>query len=162
VLAVIQQTGYQPNVAARSLRTKSSNILGLVIPESVQTLYTDPFFLQLNQGTTQACNAHDKTLALFVESNEDTLIPRVTRGGHLDGVVVQSGYAHGRLIRALIEARIPFVVAGGRTTLKAPVTWMPTILLRLIAQPLIWWIWVTSVLRLLPARLKRWPVWIVW
>jgi LacI family transcriptional regulator len=112
VLTVIHQTGYQPNMAARSLRTKSSNILGLVIPENVRTLYTDPFFLQLNQGTTQACNAHDKTLALFVESNEETLIPRVTRGGHLDGVVVQSGRANGRLIRALVAAKIPFVVAG--------------------------------------------------
>lgn len=112
VLEVIRRTGYKPNMAARSLRTKTSNIIGLVIPENVRTLYTDPFFLQLNQGTTQACNAHDKTLALFVEANHETLIPRVTRGGHLDGVVVQSGRRNGRLIEALLEARIPFVVAG--------------------------------------------------
>jgi LacI family transcriptional regulator len=112
VLKIIQKTGYQPNLAARSLRSKRSDIIGLVIPQSVRGMFTDSYFLQFTEGIIHASNEYNRTLALFVESDERTLIPRVTRDGHMDGVVVQVATIENQMLARLKAAGMPFVLAG--------------------------------------------------
>ncbi len=116
VLDVIQQTGYHPNAAARTLASQRSWTLGLVLPQSVFQFFTDPYFPHLTKGIAQACNEHNYTLALYlVSSKEDEkkIFTRVTRKGLLDGVLVQSGH-HGdqQIIGHLMDANIPQVVLG--------------------------------------------------
>ncbi len=41
VWEVIRQTGYQPHAAARSLATRRTRVIGLIIPQAVTTLFTD-------------------------------------------------------------------------------------------------------------------------
>jgi len=72
VLKVIQETGFHPNVAARTLASQRSWMIGLVLPRSVSSLFSDPYFPRLTQGIAQACNQYNYTLALFlVDTNED-------------------------------------------------------------------------------------------
>ena len=116
VLDVIQQTGYHPNAAARTLASQRSWTLGLVLPQSVSQFFTDPYFPHLTKGIAQACNDHNYTLALFlVSSKEDEkkIFTRITRRGLLDGVLVQSGH-HGdqQIIGHLADANMPQVVLG--------------------------------------------------
>jgi LacI family transcriptional regulator len=116
VWCIIEETGYQPNLAARSLASQRTNIIGLVIPRSVQGLFTDPFFPRLTQGIAQACNQHDYTLSLFLlhtEDEEKKLYPRITRPGLMDGIIVQVGPMEDDLIPKLAETNgMPFIVAG--------------------------------------------------
>lgn len=112
VQRIIQETGYMPNIAARALRSKQSNIIGLVIPESAHTLFTDPYFPHLTQGVAQACNKHDKTLALFIEADTKILYPKIANTGRLDGVLLQAGKINNPLIEMLCEAKMPFLVLG--------------------------------------------------
>ena len=116
VLDVIQQTGYHPNAAARTLASQRSWTLGLVLPQSVSQFFTDPYFPHLTKGIAQACNEHNYTLALFLVSNkedEKKIFSRVNRKGLLDGVLVQSGH-HGdqQMIGQLVDANMPQVVLG--------------------------------------------------
>jgi len=46
----IDRLGYVPNAAARSLVTRRSNSVGLVIPEPTSRLFNDPFFPRLLRG----------------------------------------------------------------------------------------------------------------
>ena len=62
VLTVIEETGYAPNLAARTLASKRSWMLGLVLPRSVSSFFADPYFSRLTQGIAQACNQFDYTL----------------------------------------------------------------------------------------------------
>ncbi len=115
VWRVIRETGYQPNLAARSLVTRRTGVIGLVIPRAVQSLFADPFFPQLIQGITQACNTHDYMLALFVlhtKEEEQKLYPRVMRARLLDGAIVAASEIGDPLVRHLIENRLPFVLVG--------------------------------------------------
>lgn len=112
VQEVVEETGYQPNVAARSLASQHSNMVGLVIPRTVHTLFTDPYFPRLTQGVAQACNEHDYTLSLFIEYDEQTLFSHITREGLMDGLVVQTATTGSRLIPKLAEANMPFIVLG--------------------------------------------------
>lgn len=115
VLIIIEETGYQPNLAARSLASQRSGLIGLVIPRSVHTLFTDPYFPRLTQGIAQACNSADRTLALFLvqdQEEEHKLYSRITRQGLLDGVIIQVGLMGDNLISEVAQSGMPFIVAG--------------------------------------------------
>ena len=116
VLQVIKETGFRPNAAARTLASKRSNMIGLVLPHSVSQLFTDPYYPHLLQGIAQACNQYDYTLAFFLVStkeDEKKIFSRIPNKGLLDGVLVQSGH-HGdqAIIGHLIDADMPQVVIG--------------------------------------------------
>jgi LacI family transcriptional regulator len=115
VLEVIAETGYHPNPAARSLASRRSGIIGLVIPRAVQSLFTDPYYPRLMQGVAQACNANDYTLSLFLfhtEDEEQKLYPRVLRTRLVDGVIVSASQIDDPLIPELINNHMPFVMVG--------------------------------------------------
>jgi LacI family transcriptional regulator len=115
VMAVIEETGYQPNLAAQTLVSKRSWMIGLVIPRSVSTFFTDPYFPRLTQGIAQSCNQHDYTLALFLvgtKEDEEKIFPRVSRKGMLDGVLIQSGQIGDQLIDRVANSKLPVVVIG--------------------------------------------------
>lgn len=115
VLKVIQETGYHPNVAARTLASQRSWMIGLVLPRSVSSFFADPYFPRLTQGIAQACNDNNLTLGLFLvgaPEDEEKIIPRVSRKGFLDGILVQSGEVGDHLIDRLVTSNVPLVVVG--------------------------------------------------
>jgi LacI family transcriptional regulator len=63
--AAIRELDYQPNPAARSLRTNHSRIIGLLISD-----FQNPFFMRLLQGVEDETQRHDYSLILC-NSNED-------------------------------------------------------------------------------------------
>jgi LacI family transcriptional regulator len=111
----IRITGFHPNAAARSLASQRTRVIGLVLPRSVSSFFTDPFFPQLTQGIALGCNNSDLSLSLFLVTNkedEDKIMPRISRSGMLDGMLVQSGRADDPLMERLTSSRIPCVILG--------------------------------------------------
>jgi LacI family transcriptional regulator len=112
---VIRVTGYHPNAAARMLASQKSWMIGLVLPRSVSSFFSDPYFPRLTQGIAQACNQYNYTLGLFLVSSkedEDKIYPKVSRQGLLDGILVQSSQIGDHLIDWLVDSNIPLVIAG--------------------------------------------------
>jgi LacI family transcriptional regulator len=115
VLKVIHQTGYQPHAAARALVSNRSMICGLILPRTVDSFFTDPYFPALIQSIARSCGDRDYTLSLFLiggEDNEDRIFQRVARRGFLDGVFVQSGNVADHLIEKIVSINMPLVVLG--------------------------------------------------
>jgi LacI family transcriptional regulator len=115
VWSVIKSTGYHPNAAARTLASQRSSMIGLVLPRSVSSFFTDPYFPHLTQGIAQACNQYDYTLSLFLigtKEDEEKIFPRISRRGLLDGILLQSGQFGDQLIDRLVGSNIPLVIAG--------------------------------------------------
>lgn len=115
VRSVITETGFHPNMAARSLASQRSYILGLVIPRSAHTFFTDPYFPRLTEGIAQACNNHGFTFSLFLfhtEEDERKLFPRLCRRGLVDGTIIQSTNAGDEMYNQISQSDVPFVVAG--------------------------------------------------
>ena len=115
VQEVIEATGYHPHAAARSLASRRSWMIGLVLPRTVSTFFTDPYFPRLTQGVAQACNQHNYTLGLFLVGtidDEKHLFPRISRKGLLDGILLQTGRMGDKLIDRLVNSDIPMVVVG--------------------------------------------------
>ncbi len=115
VQRVITTTGYHPHAAARSLASQRSRMIGLVLPRTVSSFFTDPYFPRLTQGVAQACNQHNLTLGLFIlatREDEDRIFPLVSRQGLLDGIIVQTAQRGDKLINRLISSNFPVIVAG--------------------------------------------------
>ncbi len=112
---VIAQTGYRPNLAARSLTNQRTDLIGLVIPRAVQNVFTDPYFPRLIQGITQACNQHGCTLSLFLmhtEEEEKQLYPRLLNHSMLDGIIIASAEINDPLIEKLTHSNMPHLTIG--------------------------------------------------
>jgi LacI family transcriptional regulator len=115
VQEVILATGYHPHAAARSLASHRSWMIGLVLPRTVSTFFTDPYFPRLTQGVAQACNQHNYTLGLFLldtKEDEKRILPRISHKGMLDGILLQTAQMEDKLIDKLVSADFPVVIAG--------------------------------------------------
>jgi LacI family transcriptional regulator len=90
VQAVLDQTGYQPHAAARSLATSRSGIIGLVFPRVFTTMFTDPWASVLIRGCIEATEAAELGLIYMLvrtddRASVDAFFQRAVRGRHLDG-----------------------------------------------------------------------------
>jgi LacI family transcriptional regulator len=115
VQEVIHSTGYHPHAAARSLASHRSWMIGLVLPRTVSSFFTDPYFPRLTQGVAQACNQHNYTLGLFLldtKEDEKRILPRISHKGLLDGILLQTAQMDDKLIDRLINSDFPVVIAG--------------------------------------------------
>ena len=121
----VARLGYTPNRAARSLVTRRSDSIGLVIPEPTTRLFSDPFFADLVRGITETLSARDLQLVLLApqsRADEDRLSRYVT-SGHVDGVLLVSLHGDDPLPGLLATAGVP-VVVGGRPPSGAQVSYV--------------------------------------
>jgi LacI family transcriptional regulator len=126
VVKIVQSTGYHPNAAARSLASQRTRMIGLVLPRTTSSFFTDPYFPQLTQGIAFACNNHDLSLSLFLVGNqndENKITPRISRRGMLDGILIQSGPSGDSLIDRLLSSQVPCVILG-RPLIKEPTNYI--------------------------------------
>jgi DNA-binding LacI/PurR family transcriptional regulator len=125
VQRAIAATGYVPNVAARSLVTRRSNSVALVISEPdrpdnhsfLNRIFTDPYFGRITAGATSALRPHDIHLVVIpTDSSDHHQVVRYLRQGHVDGVLLISSHEQDTLPRQLVELGIPAVVSARPTS----------------------------------------------
>lgn len=115
VLNVIDELGYNPNIPARSLASRRTGNIGFVMPNRLHAFFTDPYFPRLIEGIVHSCNEYDYTFSLFIFQTpemEERLLPRITGGGLVDGIIVQSTGVDDKILEKIARGRVPFVVAG--------------------------------------------------
>jgi DNA-binding LacI/PurR family transcriptional regulator len=110
----IAQLGYVPNRAARSLVTRRSDTIGVVIPAPTAQLFADPFFLLFLNGIGTALTPRGNQLVLLMPQSgeEERRVEQYVAAGHIDGVVVTALHAHDPLPERLAARGVPVVVNG--------------------------------------------------
>src|SRR5438132_10268011 len=118
----IGRLGYVPNRAARSLVTRRTESVALVIPEPTTKLFGDPFFPQLIRGISAVLSDADHLLVLLTPQSmhDEEQLGRYLLSGHLDGAMLVSLHGADPLLEFLAERSVP-VVVGGRPTRGNPV-----------------------------------------
>lgn len=111
VNAAIEQLGYVPNQAARSLARRRTAVVAVVIPESAERLFADPFFAAVIQGAAAHLSSTDYTLNVTIGSNEREKSRRYLTSGNVDGVLVISQH-EGDLPLTQLGLGVPIVFAG--------------------------------------------------
>ncbi len=121
----IRELGYVPNLAARSLVTRRSDSIGLVIPEPAGLLWTDPYFALLLRGVTAECSSAGLQLVLLMPQSraDEKRAEAFLTAGHLDGALLVSLHGNDPLPKRLREHGVP-VVVGGRPPGGADVSYV--------------------------------------
>lgn len=114
VMAAIAELGYRPNRAARSLVTRAADSIAVVVPESDERVFSDPFFSGTLAGVTRALADTPLQVVLVMgrPGDGDGRMERYLRGGHTDGAIVVSHHQEDNLWRVLEETRLPSVFLG--------------------------------------------------
>jgi len=112
VQAAIADLNYVPNRAARSLASRRTQSIALIVPESAARVFDDPFFASVVQGVALALASTDYTLTMLIESELD---PDKTRryllGGNVDGALIVSHHT-GDHSFAQLSGSLPLVFGG--------------------------------------------------
>lgn len=118
VVDLIQNIGFQPNLAARGLAVGRTRVIGLVIPTSLSAIFSDPYFPLVIQGVASACNALEYSVMLWLAEPEyeRKTISQVLYNGLIDGVIVSSMLMDDPLLERLSESQRPFITIGRHPT----------------------------------------------
>ena len=121
----VDRLGYVPNPAARSLVTRKSQSIGLVIAEPAGRLFEEPFFPRLLRGIGAALSSRELQLVLLMPQSphEESRAERYLTAGHVDGALLVSLHGDDPLPMAVARRGIP-VVVGGRPPRGATVSYV--------------------------------------
>jgi len=103
-----QELGYRPNFAARALKVARTNVVGLIVPD-----LTNAIFTELMRGVEE--EAHRRGYMVLLARAEgmpegEESIPRLIGEGRVDGVLVQVGdNMRPQDLEALVESTLPVV-----------------------------------------------------
>lgn len=118
VTQAIDRLHYVPNRAARSLVSRQTQAVALVVPEDMTTFFGDPYFAAIVQGITRRLDESDYTLNLLVASSDPRhKTIRYLRSGNVDGALIVSHHTGDEFV-AELETTMP-VVFGGRPSNEA-------------------------------------------
>jgi DNA-binding LacI/PurR family transcriptional regulator len=112
--AAIAELAYTPNRAARSLVTRRTDSIALVVPEPDERVLTDPYFAGTLQGISAALEETSLQLVMLIarpgEASQRTA--RYLANRHVDGAVIVSHHRDDALNRVLTESFLPCVFVG--------------------------------------------------
>jgi len=112
VSAAIKELGYSPNRAARSLVSRRTNNLALVIPETTAKFFSDPYFASVIQGAAMCVSETEFTLSLLIATEHDLgKSRRFLRSGSADGAAVLSHHSDDTSYADLVGT-LPLVFGG--------------------------------------------------
>ncbi len=112
VKAASRRLDYQPNHAARSLKTNRTRIIGVVVPD-----ITNPLFSQIIRGIEDALSVHDY-LAIIVNTDSrlrrEASVMEMLRSRGAEGMVVASVERRDEALEKMVEQGLPVVTVNRR------------------------------------------------
>lgn len=115
---IAQEMGYHPSAAARSLKTKRTQVLGVIVSH-----IADPFFSEILQGIDNA--AQQSGYSLFIASaqhdtDREQKIVKTMREHRVDGVILCSTPFSAGQGRQFLADEIPIVVLNNQSAEDYP------------------------------------------
>jgi DNA-binding LacI/PurR family transcriptional regulator len=113
VRRAIDELQYVPNRAARSLASRQTRAIALVIPEQTDRFFGDPFFASIVAGIGEVIGESDYIMNMLIASDDASAKALgYLRGGSVDGAIVASHHTSDTFLDRVADV-VP-VVYGGR------------------------------------------------
>jgi DNA-binding LacI/PurR family transcriptional regulator len=127
ILAIADEIGWRPSVAARSLSGSLAHSIGLVVARPAETLGAEPFFMRFIAGLEGALSRQGVGLLLQIVDDHAAAIEAMRMcwaERRVDGMIVTDLWTEDSRIPVLEELGIPAVLVGGpRTDTRIPSVW---------------------------------------
>ncbi|NJP70595.1 LacI family DNA-binding transcriptional regulator [Streptomyces sp. C1-2] len=116
VQRAIDELGYIPNRAARSLVTQRTDSVALVVPEAQNRLFSEPYFSGIIRGVSAGLAGAGMQLLLVLVRDEKEYARLATylSAQRVDGVLMMAVHSDDTLPDRLEELAVPTVLAGRR------------------------------------------------
>jgi DNA-binding LacI/PurR family transcriptional regulator len=123
VRQAVEELGYIPNQAARTLVTRHNDAIAVIVAEPEARFFTDPFFARQIRGISRELSTYDNQLVLLLTNGTPDYqrVGRYLSGGHVDGALIFSLHTDDSFTALARDAGVPIVV-GGRPTWPDPRT----------------------------------------
>ncbi|MEU8109309.1 LacI family DNA-binding transcriptional regulator [Nonomuraea muscovyensis] len=115
VLAIADEIGWRPNLAARSLSGARADAVGLVVCRPARFLGVEPFFMELISGIESELAAGSRALMLQVVADHEAEIAVYRRWwgeGRVDGVILVDLHVADPRVPVVERLGMPAVVVG--------------------------------------------------
>ncbi len=117
---VIEELDYKPNLFARSLSSKKSMMIGVVI-NRVKQVFFDNYIGKISSGITDAAAAKNYRVMFFPVEKQDNRIAAyydIVRSHIPDGLIILRSKIDDPRIQVLAEHEVPFVLVNHKTYKK--------------------------------------------
>ena len=115
VYKTMKEMDYHPNAIARSLVSKTTKTIGLVLPNTDEDLFVNPFFIQIMRGISHYAQKKGYFIMYTYSNNEDQeveYIASLINSRRVDGIILPVVRKNDKCVAYLKEADYPFVVIG--------------------------------------------------
>jgi DNA-binding LacI/PurR family transcriptional regulator len=115
VLKAVVDFNYRTDARARSLRTKTTGLIGLAIQRPHGGLDDDPFFTSLLSGIADYLSGTDHRLCLELITDPERqmdVYDEMLRSRRVDGMILVESEAQDRRLHLLQKDKFPFVLIG--------------------------------------------------
>lgn len=126
--AAVRSLGYTPNPAARTLATRRTDSVAVVVPEPDDRVFSDPFFGRTLTAVNRVLAERDLQLVLLLArpGEEEGRTLRYLRNGHVDGAIVVSHHRSDHLAEHLGALGLPCAFVGRPIVGADGVAWVDT------------------------------------
>jgi DNA-binding LacI/PurR family transcriptional regulator len=115
VLSAMKANNYRPDVRARSLRSRRTGLIGLVVKRPQGGLTDDPFFASLAAEIMDYLSGKPYHLCLDMATSDlghEAVYDEMLRSRRVDGLILVESHARDERIHRLQADRFPFVLIG--------------------------------------------------
>jgi len=109
---------YHPNLIARSLASKQTKILGVIIPK-IEHMFLDNYIAQILSGLTDVALHNDYKIILCpvdISQKSDTAYLSISRTKMLDGMILVKTKMNDPNLKKLVEVDFPFVLVNYKSS----------------------------------------------
>lgn len=111
ILEVANELGYTPNPHARALLAKSIGVIGILAPQTLPSIFANPFFAAFQEGVGRVCD--EENLSLLTISSVSASLAQASANAPVDGLIVVGLDEHHPEIELLLRRKMPFVIVDG-------------------------------------------------
>ncbi|EHR52680.1 transcriptional regulator [Saccharomonospora marina XMU15] len=124
----VRRLGYTPNTAARSLVTRRTDSVALIVPEPDEHVFSDPFFARTLHVVTNVLSERDLQVVLLIArpGDDKQRVLRYLRGRHIDGAIVVSHHRDDGLSDRLAALELPSTFIGRPWTCTDQLSYVST------------------------------------
>ncbi|GEL07940.1 LacI family DNA-binding transcriptional regulator [Salisediminibacterium halotolerans] len=115
VREAMNELGYHPNFNARSLANQSTKTIGVVMPNSANKTFQNPFFPEVIRGISSRSHQLEYGLYLSTGQTEDEIFEEVqdmVLGKRVDGIILLYSRVNDKVMNYLHQQKFPFTVIG--------------------------------------------------
>ena len=115
VQKIMKEMNYHPNIIARSLASKSTKIIGVIVPGTTEKAFQHPFFPEILRGIGSVAykNGYNILISSINDVGEEKRIAKeFAVGGITEGIILMTSRVKDPAVSELMKMNFPFVVVG--------------------------------------------------